>query len=84
MTGIEDVTFDAITLRLSVTTAPAMQWDVARELRVAVRDVLTRAGIPLGGQRDLLAAEREQAASPTGVAVRALPPDEPAAERDED
>ena len=84
VTGIEDVTFDAITLRLSVTTAPAMQWDVARELRVAVRDVLTRAGIPLGGQRDLLAAEREQAASPTGVAVRALPPDEPAAESDED
>lgn len=84
VTGIEDVTFDAVTLRLSVTTAPAMQWDVARELRVAVRDVLTRAGIPLGGQRDLLAAERERAASPTGAATRALPPDVPAAETDED
>lgn len=84
VTGIEDVTFDAVTLRLSVTTAPAMQWDVARELRVAVREVLTRAGIPLGGQRDLLAAERERVASPTGVTVRALPPDVPAAETDED
>ena len=84
VTGIEDVTFDAVTLRLSVTTAPAMQWDVARELRVAVRDVLTRADIPLGGQRDLLAAERERAASPTGAPTRALPPDVPAAETDED
>ncbi|PVU83923.1 mechanosensitive ion channel protein MscS [Cellulomonas sp. WB94] len=84
VTGIEDVTFDAVTLRLSVTTAPAMQWDVARELRVAVRDALTRAGIPLGGQRDLLAAERERAASPSGAPARALPPDVPAGQSDED
>lgn len=84
VTGIEDVTFDAVTLRLSVTTAPAMQWDVARELRVAVRDVLTRAGIPLGGQRDLLAAERERSMSSTGALSRLVPPGAPAPEPDED
>lgn len=65
VTGIESVTFDAVTLRLTVTTAPAMQWDVARELRGAVRDALADAGIPLGGQRDLLAAQRERRAAST-------------------
>jgi small-conductance mechanosensitive channel len=66
VTGIESVTFDAVTLRLTVTTAPAMQWDVARELRMAVREALTDARIPLGGQRDLLAAERGSDAPTTG------------------
>lgn len=65
VTGIESVTFDTVTLRLTVTTAPAMQWDVARELRLAVRDALRGAGIPLGGQRDLLAAERERSRAST-------------------
>jgi small-conductance mechanosensitive channel len=84
VTGIEDVTFDAVTLRLTVTTAPAMQWDVARELRVAVRDVLTREGIPLGGQRELLAAERERTTSSTAARTRSAPQDVPAPSADED
>ena len=41
-------------------TAPAMQWEVARAMRAAVRRALEEAGIPLGGQRDLLAAYRAQ------------------------
>ncbi|MGV8976644.1 MAG: mechanosensitive ion channel family protein [Cellulomonas sp.] len=75
VTGIEAVTFDAVTLRLSVTTAPAMQWDVARELRVAVRDVLTSAGIPLGGQRDLMAAERARVVGAPGAPTPAEAPE---------
>jgi len=58
ITGIEDLTADAITLRVSLRTAPAMQWDVARELRIAVRAGLAAAGVPLGGQRDLMTADR--------------------------
>ncbi|MFS0698623.1 mechanosensitive ion channel family protein [Cellulomonas sp. 179-A 4D5 NHS] len=60
VTGIEDLAFDAVTLQVTVKTAPAMQWEVARALRAAVRRALEEAGIPLGGQRDLLAAYRAQ------------------------
>lgn len=74
ITGIERLSADAVTLRLKIRTSPAMQWDVARALRTATRDVLERAGIPLAGQRDLLKAHQEalagvepspQAAEPT-------------------
>ena len=47
-----------MTLRLKVKTSPAMQWEVARELRIATRDVLERADVPLAGQRDLMATHR--------------------------
>ncbi|WP_246056498.1 mechanosensitive ion channel family protein [Cellulomonas cellasea] len=60
VTGIEDLAFDAVTLQVTVKTAPAMQWEVARAMRAAVRRALEEAGIPLGGQRDLLAAYRAQ------------------------
>lgn len=63
ISGIEDIAFDAVTLRISVRTSPAHQWEVARALRVAVRGALERAGIPLAGQRELLAQHREQAAA---------------------
>ncbi len=53
VTGIEQLTALAVTLRVQVRTSPARQWEVARRLRVAVRDALTDAGIPLAGQRDL-------------------------------
>jgi len=56
ITGIERLAADAVSLRLKVKTSPAMQWEVARALRVAARDALERAGVPLAGQRDLLAA----------------------------
>lgn len=58
ITGIERLSADAVTLRLKVKTSPAMQWEVARELRTATRDVLERADVPLAGQRDLMATHR--------------------------
>ncbi len=58
ITGIERLSANAVTLRLKVKTSPAMQWEVARELRTASRAVLEQAAVPLAGQRDLLAAHR--------------------------
>jgi small conductance mechanosensitive channel len=58
ITGIERLSADAVTLRLKVKTSPAMQWEVARALRTATRDVLERADVPLAGQRDLMATHR--------------------------
>ncbi len=63
ITGIEDIAFDAVTLRISLRTSPASQWEVARALRVAVRNALERADIPLAGQRDLLAQHRQQSSA---------------------
>ncbi|MCL2667600.1 MAG: mechanosensitive ion channel family protein, partial [Micrococcales bacterium] len=53
VTGIEQLTALAVTLRVQVRTSPARQWEVARRMRVAVRDALAEAGIPLAGQREL-------------------------------
>jgi small conductance mechanosensitive channel len=77
VTGIEDLAFDAVTLQVSVKTSPAMQWEVARALRTAVRRALEEAGIPLGGQRDLFAAYRAQLAEASGVTVTAGTADAP-------
>ena len=47
-----------------------MQWEVARELRIAARRMLEQADVPLAGQRDLMAthratvADREQERDP--------------------
>jgi len=60
VTGAEKLAADAVGLRLSVRTAPAMQWEVARHLRVAVRQALEAAGVPLAGQRDAFAAHQER------------------------
>ena len=74
VTGAEKLAADAVGLRLSVRTAPAMQWEVARHLRVAVRRVLEAAAVPLAGQRDALVAHQERTggravtdAGPTGT-----------------
>ncbi|GCD20712.1 mechanosensitive ion channel domain-containing protein [Cellulomonas algicola] len=75
ITGIERLSADAITLRLKVRTSPAMQWDVARALRTATRDVLERAGVPLAGQRDLLKAHRDELAG-IEPSAQAAEPDE--------
>lgn len=58
ITGIERLSADAVTLRLKVKTSPAMQWEVARQLRIATRDALEKADVPLAGQRDLMATHR--------------------------
>jgi small conductance mechanosensitive channel len=70
ITGIERLSADAVTLRLKVKTSPAMQWEVARELRTATRDELERADVPLAGQRELMATHR------AAVAPALAPPDE--------
>ena len=62
ITGIEKLSADAVTLRLKVKTSPAQQWEVARELRIAARQVLEQAHVPLAGQRDLMAAHRPRVA----------------------
>jgi small conductance mechanosensitive channel len=58
----DDLTFDAVTIRVTQRTSPARQWAVGRALRVAVRQALEAADIPLAGQRDLLTAHRERLA----------------------
>jgi small conductance mechanosensitive channel len=57
----EDLTFDAVTVKLVQRTAPARQWAVARALRSAVRQALEAADVPLAGQREALEAHRERA-----------------------
>jgi len=62
VTTAESLTFDAVTVRVVQRTAPARQWVVARALRVAVREALEAADVPLAGQRDALRAHRERLA----------------------
>jgi small conductance mechanosensitive channel len=64
----EDLTFDAVTVKLVQRTAPARQWAVARALRSAVRQALEAADVPLAGQREALEAHRERA-TPTDAAT---------------
>jgi small conductance mechanosensitive channel len=58
----EDLTFEAVTVKVTQRTAPARQWAVARALRIAVREALEAADVPLAGQREALAAHRERLA----------------------
>jgi len=58
ITGIEKLSADAVTMRLRVRTSPAKQWEVARALRAATRQVLEQAGVPLAGQNDRMAARQ--------------------------
>ncbi len=56
VSGIEDLTAESAMLRILAKTAPARQWEVARALRGAVKDVFAAEGIAmvLPGQRVLL------------------------------
>lgn len=65
VTGAERLAADAVGLRLAVRTAPAMQWEVARHLRVAVRESLEGAGIPLAGQREAFTEHLARSSGPT-------------------
>lgn len=78
VTGAEKLAADAVGLRLSVRTAPAMQWEVARHLRAAVRRALEDAGVPLAGQRDALVAHQERLAGAAPTAVPSADGDDPA------
>lgn len=46
--GVESFTLDTVTIRLVVKTAPAQQWQVARELRARIKVALDAAGIASG------------------------------------
>jgi len=70
ITGIEKLSADAVTMRLRVRTSPAKQWEVARALRAATRQVLEQAGVPLAGQNDRMAA-RQAALAEAGEQSRA-------------
>lgn len=48
--GIESLSASSVSLKLEVRTDPAMQWDVARALREAVRSELAAAGVSLAGE----------------------------------
>jgi small conductance mechanosensitive channel len=64
VTTAEDLTFDAVTVRITQRTAPSRQWAVARALRAAVREALETADVPLAGQREALEAHRTRATTP--------------------
>ncbi|HEY0189420.1 MAG TPA: mechanosensitive ion channel domain-containing protein [Cellulomonas sp.] len=70
VTTAEDLSFDAVTVRVTQRTTPARQWAVARAMRRAARLALEQADIPLAGQRDLLTAHRERSASQQDDAER--------------
>lgn len=72
VTTAEDLTFDAVSVKVVQRTAPARQWAVARALRTAVREALDAADIPLAGQREALEAHRERVAAAS--AASAAPP----------
>ncbi|MBD8080601.1 mechanosensitive ion channel family protein [Cellulosimicrobium arenosum] len=59
--GVEDLTAEALRLKVWVKTQPAMQWEVARALRVSVRDVLAEAGIPLAGAQQVVVLDQSPA-----------------------
>ncbi len=70
VTGIERLSAEAVTLKVQVRTSPARQWEVARRLRQDLRQALTRARVPLAGQRDLWARRGEPLGgddTPTGA-----------------
>jgi small conductance mechanosensitive channel len=45
--GVEQIGLDGVTVRTVVTTAPARQWAIARELRLRVKEALDAAGVPM-------------------------------------
>jgi small conductance mechanosensitive channel len=47
VTGVEDITLDAITVRLMVKTAPLQQWAVARTLRQRIKARFDHEGIEI-------------------------------------
>ncbi len=45
--GVERMGVEGVTIRTVVTTVPAKQWAVARELRLRIKEALDAAGVPL-------------------------------------
>jgi len=57
--GVESMTASSITLRVTARTDPAKQWDVARAIRLAVRDALERARIPMAQPNEQVLVVRD-------------------------
>ncbi|GAA4625873.1 mechanosensitive ion channel family protein [Cellulomonas oligotrophica] len=72
ITTAENLTAEAVRVRLKVRTVAGEHWRVARALRVAVRQVLEEADVPLAGQRDALEAHRARATGADADATTAV------------
>ncbi|MFC8921395.1 mechanosensitive ion channel family protein [Cellulosimicrobium sp. NPDC057127] len=75
--GIEELTAEALQLKVQVKTHAAMQWEVGRALRAAVREALSDARIPLAGAQQVVVldhspaeAGHRQAGDGAGAAMR--------------
>lgn len=68
--GIEELTPEAVTLRLQVKTVPTRQWEIARALRAAVRLELAERGVALAGTD--AAPDLSQVAHPESLPEAAL------------
>lgn len=71
--GVEAVTGESVTVRVAVRTVPLKQWDVARALRLRMKNMLDREGlqVPLLNQTVIRQAEPAPGAPETGQ-VRAV------------
>ena len=67
--GITSLAREAVTLRVSVNTAPSMQWGVGRELRGRIKESLDRKGIeiPLMNQQIQMGGPTEAGDVPSPV-----------------
>jgi small conductance mechanosensitive channel len=66
VTGVEDITLDAITVRLMVKTAPLQQWAVARTLRQRIKARFDHEGIEIPfSQRMVWHREEKAGAAPS-------------------
>jgi moderate conductance mechanosensitive channel len=59
--GIEELTAEAVQLKVQVKTQAAMQWEVGRALRAAVREALSDARIPLAGAQQVVVLDQSPA-----------------------
>ena len=64
ITAYEDLTAEAVKLRLMVKTAPARQWEVQRVLRARIKDLFEAQGVVLALPRRELLVERETKPEP--------------------
>jgi small conductance mechanosensitive channel len=68
--GVDDFKESSVSLRFRIKTIPLKQWEVGRELRRRIKQVLDREGIRIPSPRmDITIARDRQAASPAPAAT---------------
>lgn len=72
--GIESLTADSVLMKVQVKTDPAMQWEVARALREAVRAELEAAGVPLASKQTMLMTDPGVLGGAGNLTSAAAPP----------